>query len=649
MADAGPGPVRSSSAHPSSHRSSPYGSRPPSSAPLSQSSILLRSFLQDTVAGFDLNPDYFPIPSDANLRDYSSEGEIIVPLLCAALAAINTVSTRCQELQKSIEEIRATPSVDPSSLATLEATVRDLSHRVTASATARHIAPMVLPPPQPPKAARQQPAPRPPQPQEAQLLQATTAPAFPPSAYDPDIPVYNTATGKYHGNPANYAARHPQSFEAQMWCDGKYPPLSEFLPGESGPPPPLAQDQPGPSARPSYAATAAAPVKGGKKSKVRAPATAAQVAASNTALPPAREMAPLPAAQRRFYAPRTRALPHQDALRLAATAPDIAASVLREANCSLPLSFTASVNPRGALTLLTTNVRTSAADFSPYYEALAAKFNQAFPIGDNPFLPFRPAPNDVQFAIHGLPYDFMPTTHELLLPALSDSVKNATGVTIFSARFLQPDPDVRSTKRSGTVVISVAPADADTFGSSIKLFSRPRHVERVYPSNKFSQCRNCCRFGHISPRCKQSHPTCPICSLAHKRSAHRCVNPTCPLSGHTKPVPSCCPTSVPKCINCDGKHEATYSLCPSRPKPPSAQDEDDSSASSPEANDQMDTTADPHQGDPHTPTGGGAPFDPTTPKAPQQSKALAAPHPKAAAQVPSWVAGLSSSPLPHPK
>ena len=88
------------------------------------------------------------------------------------------------------------------------------------------------------------------------------------------------------------------------------------------------------------------------------------------------------------------------------------------------------VNPPGLLTLTSTSPYTPATAFAPFYEALTNKLNQSFPIGDNPFLPFPQAPNEVQRAIHGLPYGFIPSVADDLLPALAESRQNATGVGI---------------------------------------------------------------------------------------------------------------------------------------------------------------------------------------------------------------------------
>src|SRR5207237_6090557 len=121
----------------------------------------------------------------------------------------------------------------------------------------------------------------------------------------------------------------------------------------------------------------------------------------------------------------------------AATAPDIMAKVLRDANYPYPYSFTATVNFKGAVTMLCTDLNTPATAYSPYYEAVANKLNPAFPMGDNPHRPFRPAPNQVDLAIHCLPRSYMPPDQEDLLPALSFSISYAVGVKIFAARFIQ--------------------------------------------------------------------------------------------------------------------------------------------------------------------------------------------------------------------
>ncbi|PWW74172.1 hypothetical protein C7212DRAFT_346435 [Tuber magnatum] len=118
--------------------------------------------------------------------------------------------------------------------------------------------------------------------------------------------------------------------------------------------------------------------------KGKDPVAAAQVAASSSASPPTRGVPPLQAASRRFFAPCTIPLPHNNAVNIAARTPDIMAAVLKDSNCPHPASFSATVNARGALTLTCTNVHTPATVYTPYYEAMALRLNQSFPIGTIP-------------------------------------------------------------------------------------------------------------------------------------------------------------------------------------------------------------------------------------------------------------------------
>jgi len=105
-------------------------------------------------------------------------------------------------------------------------------------------------------------------------------------------------------------------------------------------------------------------------------------------------------------------------------------------------------------------------------------------------------------------------------------------------------------------------------GSSIRLFSRSRTIERAYSSTRYTQCKNCWGYGHVAPRCPAIGPVCPICSLNHTRALHRCPNPTCPGGGNAKALPGCCSSSPPRCINCGSDHVATNRDCESRPSPP---------------------------------------------------------------------------------
>jgi hypothetical protein len=139
--------------------------------------------------------------------------------------------------------------------------------------------------------------------------------------------------GKWYGNPDTYAARNedsgpaailwasrnPKSVEAEMYSE-RYPPSNQFIPG---PPPGYTVSSPNKPEQ-SWAQVT------GKKGRGKKPATAAQVAAYSKDRAP-KAPPTLPAAQRRFYAPRlTPALP-DDTFRMTATLPDIMAGVLKQA------------------------------------------------------------------------------------------------------------------------------------------------------------------------------------------------------------------------------------------------------------------------------------------------------------------------------
>ena len=340
---------------------------------------------------------------------------------------------------------------------------------------------------------------------------------------------------------------------------GKYPDPTTFISGH------LAPDCPKP--QPSYAQAASKGTSKGKKNK--SSLTAAQVASANSLAPASQAPRSLPTAERRFYAPRSSPSEHPQAPLIAATFPDIAARVLRDANCILPLAVTTKVNDRGSVTLLVTDPATPAAAFAPYFDAPSCELNKSFPVGESPWLPFRLAPKEAQLAIHSLPLAFLPEDPAELFPCLAESILNSKNIRILAARYLNPNAQSREGKTATSVIVSVHPGDVPTMGSSsIQLFSRSRTIERAYSSNRYTQCKNCWGYGHVAPRCPSTSPVCPIFSLSHTRAVHRCPNPTCPGGSNLKATPGCCSSSPPRGINCGGPHTATHRDCDSRPTPP---------------------------------------------------------------------------------
>ena len=105
---------------------------------------------------------------------------------------------------------------------------------------------------------------------------------------------------------------------------------------------------------------------------------------------------PLTSAARRFYAPRNSPAPNPEGNLIRIRWPDMAASVLREPNSGLPVSLKVFINGNGAVSLTLINTSVLATSYTPFFDTLTHKLNQSFPVGNNPRLPFRLAPNDLQ-------------------------------------------------------------------------------------------------------------------------------------------------------------------------------------------------------------------------------------------------------------
>jgi len=279
---------------------------------------------------------------------------------------------------------------------------------------------------------------------------------------------------------------------------------------------------------------------------------------------------PLPQAVRRFFAFRTTFESHPEVLKIPVYFPDIAASVLREANCSLPLSFTCTVNDKGSVSLLGTDPHTPASAYTPYFAPLTTSLNKPFAVGNSPWDLFKPALNATQPLIHSIPLAFLPSENGKLFPSLHESIRNARGVSILSGSYLNPDPESREQKSATCVVVTVAPPDTLALHHSFNLFSRNRRVAQKFSSSKNSQCKKCRKFSHISNRCPSALPVCSFCLLAHTKAEHRCPNHVCPKGGTLQPSVACCPSSVACSPNCQEEHSAPSRDCHLRPK--SAQD-----------------------------------------------------------------------------
>jgi len=424
-------------------------SRQSLSRELNESHLYIRDFVRETRQRLNFSSVQLPILDDRQLAELSDGETIVIPLSCSSLNALasmtpqlDTITTQLGTMQGIVATLPTTAALD-SKLAPIHASLRDLSQRVSAAPPPE--APAPTRPPVPPTGATTRPAlpsVRPPIPPTGATTRPTHLPAQPktkarappPSnasstSFDPDIPRYDPETRSFYGDPRAYADMFPDSWEANAFREGKYPDPTTFISGH------LAPDCHKP--QPSYAQAASKGTSKGKKNK--SSLTASQVASASNLAPEIQTPWSLPTAEKRFYAPSSSPSEHPQAPLIAATFPDIAARVLRDANCVLPLAVTSKVNDRGSVTLLVTDPATPAAAFAPYFDALSNQLNKSFPVGESPWLPFRLAPNEAQLAIHSLPIAFLPEDPEELFPCLAESILNSKNIRILSARYLNPN------------------------------------------------------------------------------------------------------------------------------------------------------------------------------------------------------------------
>jgi len=379
-------------------------SRQSSSPELTESHLYIRDFVCETRQRLNFSSTQVPILDDRQLAELSDGETILVPLSCSTLNALSSMSSELDTITTQLGTIQAIVATLPTTavldckLSPINASLRDLSQRVAAAPLPQALAPTR--PPVPPAGATTRPAPasvRPPFPPTGATMRPTPLPAQPwvkarapppskalSSSFDPDIPRYDPDTRAFYGDPRAYADKFPDSGEANPFHEGKYRDPTTFISGH------LAPDNHKP--QPSYAHAASKGTLKGKKNK--SSPTAAKVASANNLAPEILAPRSLPTAERRFYAPCSSPSEHPQAPLIAATFPDIAARVLRDANCVLPLAVTTKVHDRGSVTLLVTDPATPAMAFAPYFHALSNQLNKSFPVGESPWLPFRLALNE---------------------------------------------------------------------------------------------------------------------------------------------------------------------------------------------------------------------------------------------------------------
>ena len=471
----------------------------PSEADIDPGPRCLPRSLENTRRIVALSTDQLPILTPQECQALSTRESLLLPLLCSTIHALNSIGRRVDELHTRVHDLGSQVA---NSLIAPE--IRDLRNSV--SDLSRHVVPPVLRPP-------------------------PAAPA------QPSLP-----------NPAPARSNRPSG------------PLPSALPDDS----PTIQQLPPPTSSYAYvihrgtsefdqavAVNAAARPGRNKGKKPSSGTTASKVASFvEAALPEGPP--PLTSAARRVYAPRNTPAPHEERDLIRIRWPDMAVSVLREANCGLHVNFKVFVNNNRAVSLTVIDTAVPATSYAPFFDALILKLNQSFSVRDNHWLLFRFAPPDLQFAIHGLPIKAHPDNDADLANLFQPAIFNSQSILISKARFLNLDRQSRTHKKKAfSVVVQVTADDGKPLSSlsKIPLLGDNRVIERAYSSSTTNQCLNSWRFGHVKPCCK--NPTaCPLCAGLHSKAEHGCRNPTCPKEGNLRPVLNCCIASPARCPNC---------------------------------------------------------------------------------------------------
>jgi len=557
---------------------------------LSETDLYIRDILREIRQRLNFTSIELPILDDHQLSGLSDGETLLVPLSCPALNALasmthqlDTITPQLGNIQcmvATLPTFRAVEKVFETALVPINASLHDLSQRVSAAPPPHVQAPTRAPVPPTSVTTRHTPLPA----QARAKVRGPPHTKTPSSSFDLDIPPYDPVSRAFACHPRAYADNFPDSWEANAFREGKYPDPTLFISGH------LTPDCPKP--QPSY--VHAVSKSGSKGQKNKSSLTAAKVASGSSLAPVTQTPRSLPTAERRFYAPSSSPSEYPQAPLIAATFPDIAARVLKDANCILPLAATTKVNDRGSVTLLVSDPASPAAAFAPYSDAITCQLNKSIPVGDSPWRPFRLAPNEAPLAIHSIPIAFLPEDLEELFPSLAQSILNSKNIGILAVRYLNRDAQSRDGKTATSVIISVHPGDVLRMGSSIRLFSRSQTIGSAYSSKRYTQCKNCWEYGLVAPRCPSSVPVCPICYLNHTRAIHRCPNPTWPGGGNIKAAPGGCSSSPPRCVNSGGDHTATNKYCESCLSPPPLWRSTFANkvVLPPPAGDEMDTTTD---------------------------------------------------------
>ena len=174
----------------------------------SQTLLLLPQFLQEMCDRHYFSLLHFPIPHDSQLCHLSDGETILIPFLCSALNVLKAITCQLDTLTTQMGNILSMVSTLPtfpameSALSPINASIRDLSHRMTL-ATAPAPAPATSRAGVPPAGTTWRAVP-PPLPRPRAPSPKATTPGF-----DCDIPRYDPVGQVLYRDPRAYGTKFP--------------------------------------------------------------------------------------------------------------------------------------------------------------------------------------------------------------------------------------------------------------------------------------------------------------------------------------------------------------------------------------------------------------------------------------------------------
>ena len=194
----------------------------------------IRDFINLVSRTRELTPDLprsvFPVMTPNDVERVSLGEAMMIPILCSLMSTVTELKTQVSTLQSALTALdahtRSLPSaatiqevVSESATVPLSASVLDLSHRVAGIPTAQtHAGPSF--PNRPPNVTAQVAQPQPPRPPRLNKQNSAQA----PPSMDSDIPRLDPSSKIFYGNLRAYATKFPNSWEAEAFTAGKYPP-----------------------------------------------------------------------------------------------------------------------------------------------------------------------------------------------------------------------------------------------------------------------------------------------------------------------------------------------------------------------------------------------------------------------------------------